>query len=287
MRIIGEDIMKVSNRIKKKIPITAIGSTLILIMILSGCSRSETGVIIAGSTSVQPYAEVLAEEFLQAYEGSEIDVQGGGSAAGITAAESGTADIGMSSRNLKDQEIERGLWYVEIARDGLAVIVHPDNPVTDLTFGQIRDIYAGTIRNWSEVGGQDAEIHLIAREEGSGTRSAFEDLLMADERITPKAIVQNSNGSVKQLVANDKNAVGFISLGLVNDQVIALSLDGITATYENIVNGSYELYRPFLFIAAAEPTGSTKQFVDYVLSEEGQQILMKKGLISVSEGEMP
>lgn len=277
----------VSNRIKKQIQATVMVITLLLAMSLSGCSKREAGVVIAGSTSVQPYAEILAEEFEQLYQSSEIDVQGGGSAAGITAAESGTADIGMSSRNLKDPELERGLWWVEIARDGLAIIVHPDNLVKDLTFEQIRDIYSGKILNWNQVGGRDAEIHLIAREEGSGTRTAFEDLLMDGQRITPKAIVQNSNGSVKQLVSNDQDAVGFISLGLVNHQVRALGLNGVAATHENIVNGTYELYRPFLFVAKSKPTGAVEQFIEFVLSDEGQQTLAQKGLIPVAEGINP
>ncbi len=269
---------------KKQIQVILMIPVLFCMMFMSGCKAAESGVIIAGSTSVQPYVEVLAEEFEHINNESEIDIQGGGSAAGITAAESGTANIGMSSRNLKDKELDRGLWSVEIARDGLAVIVHPDNIVKDLTFEQIRDIYAGIITNWEQIGGNNAKIHLIAREEGSGTRSAFEDLLMADERITPKAIVQNSNGSVKQLVSNDKNAIGFISLGLVNNQVSALALDGAEATYDNILNGSYELYRPFLFVAEKEPTGETKRFIDFVLSADGQQILAQKGLIPVTEG---
>lgn len=281
------EIMKIINITKKQIQVSVMVLALLCATFLFGCSRAEVGVIIAGSTSVQPYAEILAEEFTQILSDTEIDVQGGGSAAGITAAESVTADIGMSSRNLKEKELERGLWWTEIARDGLAVIVHPDNPVIDLTFEQIRDIYAGKILNWNQVGGKSAKIHLIAREEGSGTRSAFEDLLMEDERITPKAIVQNSNGSVKQLVANDRDAVGFISLGLVNDQVTALSLNGVAATHDNIVNGSYDLYRPFLFITKSEPTGVVKQFIQFVLSDNGQKILQRKGLIPVKEGANP
>lgn len=286
MKITGEDV-KILSRIDKQIHVAVMVLAIISATLLSGCGKPGAGVVIAGSTSVQPYAEILAEEFALLYPDSEIDIQGGGSAAGITAAESGTADIGMSSRSLKDKELERGLWWIEIARDGLAVIVHPQNKVNDLTFDQICDIYAGKVLNWSEVGGRDAKIHLIAREEGSGTRSAFEELLMKDERITPKAIVQNSNGSVKQLVSNDQNAIGFISLGLVNDQIKALALNGVEATHDNIVNGTYELYRPFVFVAKSEPTGPAKKFVDFILSDEGQTIMAKKGLIPATEGIQP
>ena len=279
--------MKTFTKIKKKMCNPIMILILFCIMTLLGCSKDKIGIIIAGSTSVQPYAEILAEEYALLNSDHEIDVQGGGTAAGITASQSGTADIGMSSRNLKEKELDNGLWWIEIARDGLAVIVHPDNLIKNLTFEQLRDIYSGKILNWNEVGGQDAKIHLIAREEGSGTRSAFEDLVMGNQRITPKAIVQNSNGSVKQLVTNDQYAIGFISLGLVNNQVIALKLNGVAATHENIVNGSYELYRPYLFITKSEPTGTTKQFIEYVQSNEGQQILTKKGLIPIEKGIKP
>ncbi|MCL2512814.1 MAG: phosphate ABC transporter substrate-binding protein [Oscillospiraceae bacterium] len=254
-------------------------SLLILsICLLPSCRGAEDRVIAAGSTSVQPYAEILAEEFALAYPDTEIDIQGGGSAAGITAAQSGTAEIGMSSRALKDDE--KGLWVVEIAKDGLAVIINPANAVSDLTLEQIRDIYTNDIVNWGEVDGSDAKIHIIAREEGSGTRSAFEDLVMGKDRlITPKAIIQGSNGTIRQLVAGDPNAIGFISLGLVDGTVKALRLGGVEASKENVISGSYKLFRPFLFLAEREPEGPAKQFIDFALSEEGQRILSNEGLI--------
>ncbi|ABX42039.1 phosphate ABC transporter substrate-binding protein [Lachnoclostridium phytofermentans] len=258
--------------------------TLTLSMgMLSACSRSSgSGTIGAGSTSVQPYAEVLAEEYMALNPGAEIDIQGGGSSAGITAAQTHSADIGMSSRALKEEE--KNLWNVEIAKDGLVLIVNPKNPIQDLTSEQIRDIYAATITDWSQLGGVKAKINIIAREEGSGTRSAFTELLMGEKEITPKAIVQDSNGAVRQLVADDPNAIGFISLGLVNDKVKALHLDGIEATRENIINGSYSLSRPFLFVTNGEPTGLTKSFIDFTLSSEGQKLLSNEGLIPSAEG---
>ncbi|GHV44857.1 phosphate-binding protein [Clostridia bacterium] len=250
--------------------------------LLTACGgRTKTATIIAGSTSVQPYAEILAEEYERRHPHSAIDIQGGGSAAGITAAESGTADIGMSSRSLK--EAERGMWSAEIAKDGLAVIVHPRNPVGALTLDQIRDIYTAKIGNWQALGGNPAAIHVIAREEGSGTRSAFEDLVMDKQTVSPRAIVQGSNGTVRLLVSEDPNAIGFISLGLVEQEgqkaVKALRLDGVEATRENVINGSYSLFRPFLFIAKGAPDGEAKRFIDFVLSDEGQRILTVEGLI--------
>lgn len=251
--------------------------------LMSACSRSSgSATIVAGSTSVQPYAEVLAEEYMILNPEAEIDIQGGGSSAGITAAETHSADIGMSSRALKEEEMN--LTYVEIAKDGLVLIVNPKNPIQDLTIEQVRDIYTAAITDWSQLGGNKSRINLITREEGSGTRSAFTELVMGEAEITPKAIVQDSNGAVRQLVADDPNAIGFISLGLVNDRVKALHLDSIEASRENIINGSYTLSRPFLFVTNGEPTGEAKKFIDFTLSLEGQKLLSNEGLIPSAEG---
>lgn len=263
----------------------AIGVCLLvfIVSLTSACSKSTNpGIIIAGSTSVQPFAEALAEEYMRLNKDITIDIQGGGSSAGVMSAQTNTADIGMSSRDLKDEE--KTLWYVEIARDGLAVIVNPNNPVDNLTLKQARDIYSGVITNWNQLGGKNAVIHVIAREEGSGTRSAFESLVMDKIEINPRAIVQDSNGTVRQLVGDDAAAIGFISLGLVNERVKALELDGVKATRENVINGSYGLSRPFLFITSVEPTGKTKLFIDFVLSPEGKKLLNDEGLVTFESG---
>jgi len=256
------------------------------VVLLASCGgRSGSHVVVAGSTSVQPYIEILSEEYKRLYN-LTVDVSGGGSSAGIIAAANGTADIGMSSRGLSEAEQE--YWHVVIAKDGLALIVHPENPVGNLTLQQICDIYTGKATNWSEFGGNDSRIHIISREEGSGTRAAFEDMVMGDEYIIQKAIVQNSNGAVRQLVTGDRNAIGFISVGLVDGMyglspVKALSIDGVSPTQENVKNGSYSLYRPFYFVSRNEPAGSVKHLVDFVLSEEGQRILSEEGLVSLFE----
>ena len=251
---------------------------LLFIPLLTSCSRSAAGIIVAGSTSVQPFAEVLAEEYMKENPGITIDVQGGGSSAGILAAQSGTADIGMSSRTLTGDETS--LWFVEIARDGLAIIIHPDNPVSNLTLEQVRDIYSGKFDNWSLLGGLKSEIHVFTREEGSGTRSSFQSLIMGKTEIMAKAMVQDSNGAVRQLVADDPASIGFISLGLVDKNVKAVELNGIAATREHVLDGSYNLSRPFLFLTRREPTGLAKEFIDFTLSEKGENILNAQGLIT-------
>lgn len=254
-----------------------------VVSLTSACSKAATsGIIVAGSTSVQPFAEALAEEYMKSNKDLEIDVQGGGSSAGVKSAETNTADIGMSSRNLTGDE--KKLWYVEIARDGLAVIVNPKNPVSNLSLAQARDIYSGVIHNWNQLGGIDHEIHVIAREEGSGTRSAFESLVMNKLEISSRAIIQDSNGTVRQLVGDDFAAIGFISLGLVDAKVKALELDGVQATRENVINGTYNLSRPFLFITNAPPVGKVKDFLDYVLSAEGKKLLNAEGLVTFADG---
>ena len=267
---------------------TFLVKAVVAVLLLGGlclapaCGRRNLALIVAGSTSVQPYAEVLAEEYELHYAGYELDIQGGGSSAGLEAVRSGAAAIGMSSRALKEDE--QDFWPVEIAKDGLAVIVHPQNPLQNLSLEQIRGVYAGTLTNWGELGGLNAKIHIFTREEGSGTRTAFEDLVMAKKRISPKAMVQDSNGAVRQLVSNDKDSIGFISLGLVDQTVKALSLDGVAPNWENIMNGSYTLSRPFLFVTLGQPTGEAKRFIDFTLSAAGQQLLIDEGLIPSPEG---
>lgn len=256
-----------------------------VVALSSGCKqKNANGLILAGSTSVQPFAETLSEAYMKLHSEISIDVQGGGSSAGIMSAQTNTADIGMSSRSLKDNE--KTLWSVEIARDGLAVIIHPQNTITSLTLNQVRDIYAGVITNWSQLGGIDKRIHVITREEGSGTRSAFEDLLMNKIEIDPHSIVQDSNGTVRQLVGDDVNAIGYISLGLVNEKVKALELDGVAASRENVLNGTYVLSRPYLFVTSSEPVGEVKKFIEFVLSAEGRALLDLEGLITYDNGGM-
>ena len=245
-----------------------------------GSGSSSSAFIIAGSTSVQPYVEILVEEYTVLHPDRVIDVQGGGSSAGIQAVESHTAQIGMSSRNLRDTEND--LWSIEITKDALAIIINPGNPVISLTLEEIRGIYAADYVNWNQLGGPDARIHVIAREEGSGTRSAFEELVMDERRITPRAIVQDSNGSVRQLVSDDPFSIGFISLGLVDvgeRPVKALRIDNVAATKNNVLNGDYSLYRSFLFVALERPTGNVMEFIDFIRSPEGQKIMSDEGLI--------
>jgi phosphate transport system substrate-binding protein len=241
--------------------------------------RSQTDLTLAGSTSIQPFADKWAEVFMEKRPSLGVNVQGGGSSAGIQACKSGACQIGMSSRELKGDE--KDLVEVVVARDGLAVIVHPSNPVRGAKVAEVKQIFAGDLQNWKFLGGPDRTITVVTREEGSGTRGAFQELVMGKTRIYRGAITEDSNGTVREIVAHDPHSIGFISLGLVNEQVRALDLDGAVANEENILNGRYKLVRPFLFVSRGEPIGLAKEFVDFVLSAEGQALVKKEGLLAI------
>ncbi|MFP3867163.1 MAG: phosphate ABC transporter substrate-binding protein [Desulfobacteraceae bacterium] len=234
---------------------------------------------VAGSTSVQPFAEKLAEIYMQQHPDLLINVQGGGSSAGILAVEQGAADIGMSSRDLTPDE--KHLNDIPIAWDGIAIIVHPSCPLENLSLQELGQIFTGQIHNWGQLGLKSHGIHTITREAGSGTRNAFEELVMGQAEITPAALVQDSNGSVREIVANDPHALGYISVGLVNDQVKPLAVEGVRPNSINIKEKRYTLIRLFYFLTLAPPSGAAKGFIDYVLSRKGQLLLEVEGLVSV------
>jgi len=249
-----------------------------------GCGRPATTdgaatLTVAGSTSVQPFAEKLAEHYMAAHPGIAINVQGGGSTAGVRAAETGAAQIGMSSRHLKDSE--EALHQITIALDGIAIIVNAANPVAGLTRAQVAAIFAGEVGRWSAVGGPDQPIHFVTREEGSGTRGAFEEMVMGKREIAPRALVQDSNGAVREIVASDPNALGYISLGLVDRRVRAVAVDGVAPTHDSIMAKRYAVVRPFLFLTREEPSGPARAFIDFVTGAEGQRLLGLEGLIPV------
>ena len=263
--------------------------TAVLLVLLAallgagGCnSSSQTTsrpLCLAGSTSVQPFAEKLAEVYMHHHPGVRIDVQGGGSSAGIYAATQGAADLGASSRELLGEE--KKLVEIPIAFDGIAVIVHPSNPLTSITLAEIRKIFGGAVNNWSALKLPPHAIDLITREEGSGTREAFEHLVMGKGEITPAALVQDSNGSVREIVAGDPYSLGYISAGLVDDRVKALAIDGVLPTRDNIKNHTYELVRRFLLVSRAAPAGPGKDFLDFILGPDGQKVLETEGLVGV------
>ncbi|MCY2929086.1 MAG: phosphate ABC transporter substrate-binding protein, partial [Planctomycetota bacterium] len=254
-----------------------------------GCRKSREGAVSTiGSTSIQPFAEMLAQEFNARQSEVRVEVQGGGSTVGLRAIAEGIADIGMSSRDLKPNE---KFTKIVIARDGIAVVVHPSNPVRTLSRAELRATFAGERTNWNQVpGGDDRPIRLITREEGSGTREAFSGMVMATVdpktghkgeplRISEHALTQESNGAVRELLRGDRCAIGYMSLGLVGTELKKVDVDGVAPTHESTENGTYALSRPFLFVFRGQPSVNAMKFVDFMLSDHAQGILQKAGLI--------
>jgi len=261
---------------RAKFIVVAILTGFVLASVSCG-ERSQRRVLVVGSTSVQPFAEVVAHHFTESHPEIRVDVQGGGSTAGIRVVRESACDIGASSRGLKEGEGE-GLEQYVMALDGIAVIVHCDNPVDDLTHEQARQIFEGAIRDWSEVGGKPGPIYPLSREDGSGTFGAFRKLVMGGRRTAQDQLVFNSNGAIRETVSGDPAFVGYISLGLVNERVKALKINGVFPTNETITNGTYPFVRPFLLLTKGKASKEVGEFLDYVLGPEGQQLLEEEGL---------
>ena len=268
--------------------------TLVIILalgMLAGCGEKETPdtgeeptevsgtVVTAGSTSVQPLSEELAAVFMDANPGITVEVQGGGSGQGIKAIQEKIADFGALSRNVKDEEKASVTEEFVIAKDGVAVVVNPESTIENLTIEQIKKIYIGEITNWKEVGGEDAPIVVVSREEGSGTRGAFTEITKVMEKneageevdnTTKDALVQGSTGAVMQTVATTPDTIGYVSLGSLSDTVKAVKVEGVAPSNETVLSGEYKISRPFLYVVGGELTEAAQLYIDFILSEEGQ-----------------
>ena len=238
---------------------------------------------MVGSTSMEKLANALSEAFMEEYPDVTVTAEFVGSGAGIEAVTNGTADIGNSSRSLKDEEKAAGVVENVVAIDGIAVCVDPANEVADLTKEQLTNIYNGTVTNWKEVGGADEPIIVIGREAGSGTRGAFEELVDLVDGCK-YANELDSTGAVIAKVASTPGAIGYASLDALDDSVKALSLEGVEATAENIKAGNYFLSRPFVMATKgeiSEQNDLVQAWFDFVLGDEGQQVASEIGLITV------
>ena len=251
----------------------------------SAPAKTESSKIVAvGSTTVAVPMEELANKYKEIEPNVVVEVQGVGSSAGVKAAADGTADIGMVSRELKDSEQSDDLEVTTIAYDGIAIVVNPANGVENLTSEQVKGIFEGTITNWSEVGGADADIIVVTREDGSGTRSAFEEILGLQQEIDGKkvssisqgALVAEGNGTTKATVASKEGSIGFVSLGFIDDTVKAISVNDVMPTVETVKNGEYSVSRPLLVITHKDGTQTTKDFLEFILGDEGQEIVSEK-----------
>ncbi|MFW6103259.1 MAG: phosphate ABC transporter substrate-binding protein [Chloroflexota bacterium] len=239
-------------------------------LLAAGCSGGGT-LTIGGSSTVQPLTEAWADEYMDANQDVEISVQGGGSSAGVKGAIDGTLDIGAASRALKPEEEEiDGVTVHRVAADGVAIVVHPSRDIGDLSLAEVADIFAG---------GNTDDWTVANREEGSGTREVFETLVMDGVEVGSEAEFLPSNGAIKEKVASTENAIGYISLGYVDSSVKPVTIDGVEATVDNVLNGSYPVMRYLIYITMGEPEGLAADFIDYALSSEGQSIVSGEGYI--------
>lgn len=243
---------------------------------------SSTTIAISGSTSVGPLAEKLAFKYEESND-VKIEINQIGSSAGITNAINGVSEIGMSSRDLKQEEIDSGLNEIVIAYDGIVVVTHPSNKVKDLTLEQVKKIFTGEVTNWKEFGGGDKEIVVVSREDGSGSRDAFQEIVdYSSGELVRSAIIASGNGNIKTTVAMNKHAVGFISFEYVDESIATIDINGVEATAENVLQQTYKLSRPFLFVAMeGSLTDAGQEFIDFILSPEGQEVVAETGAIPV------
>ena len=242
---------------------------------------------ITGSTTVLPIAQKAAEVFMRLHPEARISVAGTGSGDGIKAIIDGTADIGDSSREMKPKELalarQKGVNPVAtaVALDCIVPVVHPANPVGDLSLEQLRDIYAGKARAWKQVGGEDKPLVAVSRDTSSGTFEVWNDHVLGKARVRPDAQMQASNGAVAQAVAGNKYAIGYLGIGYLNPQVKALTVGGVAASAQSARDQTYPIARPLLMYTTTAPSSLVKQFLDFLLGPEGQKIVLAEGFVPV------
>ncbi|MBC7129384.1 MAG: phosphate ABC transporter substrate-binding protein [Thermoplasmatales archaeon] len=262
------------NKIKKLLP------ACVICIALVGCIGTRETINIAGSTTVLPIVQKCADRYMQLHPEVDVRVSGGGSSMGIKNVGDGIVDIGMASRDIKDSEKSNYPDLVKhvIAKDGIAIIVHPSNPLSNLTSEQLKGIYNGTYTRWEEFG-WTGEIVVVGRDTASGTGEFFWEHVMKKENFTSGMLALPSNGAVHDKVASTQNAIGFVGIGYISNKVKALKLDGIEPTLENVKNKVYPLARELYLFTKGEPTGLTKDFINFVKSDEGQKIVEEEGFI--------
>lgn len=273
--------------------IAIICSALIITLIAVGCAKgvasnenqneeSLTGTIsLAGSTSMEKLCEAMSESFMADNQGITVTVEYVGSGAGIESLSKGSVDIGNSSRNLKPEELSNGCVENVVALDGIAVIVDKNNGVTDVSSENLKKLYTGEIKNWKELGGADEAVVVIGREAGSGTRDAFEELLELRDKCD-YAQQLDSTGAVLAKVASTPGAIGYVSLDVVDESVLSVSIDSVEANEQNILAGKYLLSRPFVMATKGDVSSQNElvqKWFEYVNSEKGKEIIKKVGLI--------
>ena len=268
----------------KKI-ITIILALACVAALFAGCGKQSVSGSVStdGSTSMEKVIGALGESFMANNEGATFTYNPTGSGSGIKAVQAGTCDIGLASRNLKDEEKSSGLKQTVLAYDGIAIIVHPDNPVSDLDVETIAKIYTGEITNWKEAGGNDAQIVLIGREAGSGTRDGFESITGTEGDCQYRQEL-TSTGDVITTVSQNPDAIGYASLASLKDTVTALKVGGVEPTEATVKDGSYVIQRPFVLVTVEGKALSetAQKFFDYVTSPEAADVIAKAGAVAAN-----
>ena len=270
--------------------------TVIRLLALGVCIsfsvQAKETVTVVGSTSVSHIMDVLADTYSSTHKNTTIEVQGIGSTAGINAVKQGAAEIGMSSRVISRAELDGNYKAITIAHDGIALVVNKANPVTNLTREQLIGIYQGKITNWKSINGKDLDMAVVSRENASGSRFSFEHFMGLTKQvsgftvsnISPRVLVVSTNGMVKSLVSRNEHAIGYVSLGSVDDSVKALSYDNVLPTTANIESGKYKIARPFLLMFKQKDLANdAQQFIKFVLSNQAQSIIKDKGYVAIDK----
>ena len=260
------------------------------LLLLAGLSVSgmahAADISINGSTTVLPVMQKVSEQYMAEYPDAKLALSGGGSGNGIKALIDGLTDVAMSSREIKESEVEQARAkgvnpvQISIAVDAIVPVVHPDNKVAGLSSDELRGIFMGTITNWKEVGGDDARIVVISRDTSSGTYETWESMIMKGERVAPSALLQASNGAVVQAVAKNRNAIGYIGIGYLDSSTKGLQVNGKTATPATALSKEWPLSRELYVYVNGEPSGEIKRLIDYVLDpQKGQKAVAEVGFV--------
>jgi len=244
-------------------------------------------IVLAGSTTVLPIAQKTAEVFMDKNQGADIAVRGGGSSVGIASLIDGTCDIADASRPIKESEIQQAAANGRdpvahiVAMDGIAVVVNNSNPISKLSRKQIRDIFSGKISDWSELGANPGKIVVVSRDTSSGTFEAFGELVMKGEKVIPAALMQASNQAVATIIAQTPSAIGYVGLGYVTKEFKPLEIEGIMPSKETVLSGKYPVTRPLFMYSNGKPQGLAKEYLDFVKSKEGQDIVEEQGYVGL------
>lgn len=268
------------NRILSALALVLLGASLAAAAPLDSFRGQKGSIDIAGGTAHIPVMKKAAQAVMSANPDIRITVTGGGSGVGVQKVGEGLVQIGNTGRALKESEVTKyGLKTFPFAIDGVAVAVNPSNKVTSLTGAQVRDVFAGKIANWKELGGADAPISLYVREDGSGTRETFEERALGKGSSAAGANVVNSNGAMKTAIAQDPNAIGYVGIGHLDSSIIGVTVDGMVPSQENAADGSYTITRRLYMNTRGEPRGLTRLFIDYIYSADGRGFISSSGYI--------